>query len=200
MADIGVDEISTSLKWCSGGGEIGYLVRIGGHLFAEKEQLQGIGSQELKFFKVFRLNEGTEVCVKIVTNNDTVLEINTLITMHMSNNFKVHQKNCTGVQLNLASAIDLRSVTMVTLMNGTTVQLENNSVVKLNDGTVVHQNNLTRGQLNGMTVQWYNCIEHWCNHAAGQWYHRRAEELVSSSTQLWYTHRMVKGANATMLQ
>lgn len=40
MTDIiGVDEISTNLKWCSGGGEIGYHVKNGGHHFAEREFL-----------------------------------------------------------------------------------------------------------------------------------------------------------------
>lgn len=174
MTDIGVDEISITLKWFSGGGEIGYHVKIGGHHFAEREQLQGIGSQQLNLVKVFQLNDGTEVGIDIVTKEDsnksTVLKLNTLIKMHMSNGNTVLQNNCTGVQLNHASAVDLRSVTMVQLMNGTTVQLENNSVVKLNDGTVVQQKNHTTGQLNWMTVHWYNCIEHWCNHAAGQWY------------------------------
>lgn len=204
MADIGVDEISTYLKWCSGGGEIGYHVKIGGHHFAESEQLQGIGSQQLNLVKVFQLNDGTDVCLNIVTkedsNNGTVLKLNTLIKMHMSNGNTVLQNNYTGVQLNHASAVDLRSVTMVQLMNGTTVQLENNSVVKLNDGTVVQQKNHTTGQLNWMTVHWYNCIEHWCNHAAGQWCNNRPDELVGGPTMLWYTGRMVQGANATMVQ
>lgn len=204
MTDIGLDEIGITLKWFSGGGEIGYHVKIGGHHFAEREQLQGIGSQQLNLVKVFQLNDGTEVGIDIVTKEDsnksTVLKLNTLIKMHMSNGNTVLQNNCTGVQLNHASAVDLRSVTMVQLMNGTTVQLENNSVVKLNDGTVVQQKNHTTGQLNWMTVHWYNCIEHWCNHAAGQWYNSRPEELVGGPTGLWYTGRMVQGANATMVQ
>lgn len=174
MADIGVDEISTNLKCCRGGGEIVYHFKNGGHLFAEREQLQGIGSQQLNLVKVFPLNGGTDVCLNIVTkedsNNGTVLKLKTNIKMLMSNGNTVLQNNYTGVQLNHASAVDLRSVTMVQQMNGTTVQLENNSVVKVNDGTMVQQKNHTTGQLNGMTGHWYNCIEHWCNHAAGQWY------------------------------
>lgn len=37
MVDIGVDEISINLKWCSGDGEIGYYVKIGGYVFVESE-------------------------------------------------------------------------------------------------------------------------------------------------------------------
>lgn len=204
MADTGVDEISTNLKWFSGGGEISYYFKIGGRCSAEREQLQGIGRQQLNVFKVFAMNDGTDVCINIVTkensNNGTVLELNTLVAMQISSGIRVLQKNYAGVQLNHTSAVDLRSVTMVQLMNGTTVQLENNSVIKLNDGTVVQQKNHTTGQLNGMTVQWFNCIEHWCNHPAGQWYNSRPGELVGGPTRLWYTGRMVQGANATMVQ
>lgn len=204
MAGNGEGGVWVNLKLQRGGGEIECHVQIGGNNFAEREQLQGIGRQQLNYHLVCLLSNGTKVCLHIVTredsNNGTVLELNTLITMHMSNGNRVLQNNYTGVQLNHASAVDLRSDTMVQLMNGTTVQLENNLMVKLNDGTVVQQKNHTTGQLNGITVQWYNCIEHWCNHAAGQWYIATPEELVNGPTQLWYTSMMVQGANATMVQ
>lgn len=37
MIDIGLDEIGIILKWFSGGGEIGYYVKIGGYYFVEGE-------------------------------------------------------------------------------------------------------------------------------------------------------------------
>lgn len=205
MAGNDENEVCITLELCSRGGEIGYYVKTGGRHFAERAQLQGIGIQQLNSRLFFPLNIGTEVCLNIViredSNNGTVLELNTFITMHMSNGNTVLQNNYTGVQLNHASAVDLRSVTIVQQMNGTTVQLENNTVVKLNDGTMVRQNNLTKGRLNNeMTFHWYNWIEHWCNHAAGQWYNGRPVELVNGPTWLWYTSSMVQGDNATMVQ
>lgn len=204
MAGSGEDDVSTTLKWCSRGGEIGFYVKIEGCHFAEREQMQVIGRQQLNLFKVFSQNDGTEVCTNIVTredsNNGTVLELNTLIAMHMSNGCRVEQRNCTGVQLNHATAGELITVTKVQLKNGTVLELNNNAVANLNDGTMVRQNNLTTGQLNnGTTVQWYSCIEHWCNHAAGHWFKDKSEKLINGATWLCYNSPIVQGHNVTMM-
>lgn len=191
MAGSGEDGVSMTFKWCSEGGEMGRS-----H-FSERAQLQGLGRQQLNCFP---LNNGTEVNICIDTREDSVLELNTFIKMHMSNGSRVEQRNCTEVQLNHATAGELITFTKVQLKNGSVLELYNNAVVNLNDGTMVRQNNLTTGQLNnGTTVQWYNYIEHWYNHAAGPWYNNKTEELVKGATWLWYKSPIVRGCNVTMM-
>lgn len=177
--------VRTTLKWCREGAEICCFDKTGKRQCFEKARLNHHFTSPL--------NDDTEVNMSVVTREDSVLELNTFIKMHMSNGSRVEQRNCTEVQLNHATAGELITFTKVQLKN-------NNAVVNLNDGTMIHQNNLTTGQLmnNGTTVQWYNEYLRY-NHADGPWYNNKTEELVNGATWLWYNSPIVRGWNVTMM-
>lgn len=196
MAGSGEEDVSTTLKWCREGAEICCFDKTGKRQCFEKARLNHHFTSPI--------NDDTEVNMSIVTREDSVLELNTFIKMHMSNGSRVEQRNCTEVQLNHATAGELITFTKVQLKNGSVLELNNNAVVNLNDGTMVHQNNLTTGQLmnNGTTVQWYNDIVNEYlryNHADGPWYNNKTEELVNGATWLWYNSPIVRGWNVTMM-
>lgn len=190
MAGSGEDGVSMTLKWCSGGAEICCFDKTGKSQCFEKARLN--------HHFMSPLNDDTEVNISIVTREDSVLELNTFIKMHMSNGIRVEQRNCTEVQLNHATAGELITFTKVQPKNGSVLELNNNAMVNLGDRdcTMVRQNNLTTRHLNnGMTVQWYNCIEHWYNYAAGPWYNNKTD----GATLLWYKSPIVRGYNVTMM-
>lgn len=192
MASSGENEVSTTLKWCSGGAEICFFDETGKRQCFEKEGLNHHFTSPL--------NDYTDFNIRMVTREDSVLELNTFIKMHMSNNSRVEQWNRTEVQLNHATAGEWITSTKLQLKNGSVLELNNNAVVNLYDGTMIRQNNVTTGQLNNaMTVQWYNCIEHSYNNAAVHLLGYKTEELVNGATLLRYNIPLVRGQNVTML-
>lgn len=192
MAGNGEDGVITTLKWCSEGIKI---------CFDKTGQSQCFKIAQLNHhFMSLALNDSTEVNISIVIREDSVLELNIFIKMQMSDGSRVEQRNCTEVLLNHATAGELITFTKLQLKYGSVLELNNNARLNLNDGTTIGQNNLTTGQLNnGMTVQWYNCIEHWNSDAAGPWNNNKTEELVNGATWLWYESPTVRGHNVTMM-
>lgn len=201
MAGIVEGGVGTTLKLCSGGGELCCFGKTEKQYFARRVLLQE--TQQLNYLINIPLDNGTVVNINIFTREDSVLEQNTLITMNMANGSRVQQTNCTGVQLNLTTSLELSNVTLIELKNSSTVQLFNGFKVNLNDGTMIQQNNLTMGQLNsGTTVEWNSSIQHWYNHATEQWCNGGTKELVIDGDvhELSYTETMVQGRNATKVQ
>lgn len=197
MASSGEDGVIMTVKWLiRWGAEICFFDKTG-RLFRKCFEKGGLNHHFTS-----QLNDGTWINISMVTREDSVLELNSSVKMHMSNGSRVEQYNCTEVQLNHATAGELITSTKLQLKSGSVLELNNNTVVNLNDGKSIGQNNLTTGQLNnGVPVQWYNGIEHWINHAAvHSWKNNKTEELVNGATLLWYIYSpLVRGQNVTMM-